>query len=247
MDDVWTIQEVVRATGVTSRTLRHYQQVGLLEPAFVGDNGVRHYDRDALVRLQRILVLRGLWLGLDAIGRVLAEQTEVVAALEAHAAALGRERQRLGRQIASITETIERLRNGDDMTIDNMFDGFDHTQYREEVEERWGADAYRRSAEWWESKTDEDRAEFHRLVTDLNQRWIALAEAGADPHADEAQAVAADHLAWLRGIPGIPSDFPTYVRNLAEGYVTDERFAANYGGREGAAFVRDALIGAIAD
>ena len=247
MDEIWTIQEVVRATGVTSRTLRHYQQQGLIEPAYVGDNGVRHYNRAGLVRLQRILALRELGLGLGAIGRVLTEETDVVAALETHVTELDHERERLGRQIASITDTIERLRNGDDMSIENMFDGFDHTQYRQEVEERWGADAYRRSAEWWESKTDEERAGFHRLVADLNQRWIALAEAGADPRGDEAQAVAADHLAWLRGVPGIPTDFPTYVRNLAGMYVADERFAANYGGREGASFVRDALIEAIAD
>ncbi|MBN8881039.1 MAG: MerR family DNA-binding transcriptional regulator, partial [Salana multivorans] len=51
----WSIQDVVRRTGVTSRTLRHYDAIGLLPPSFVAVGGIRHYDDDALVRLQRIL------------------------------------------------------------------------------------------------------------------------------------------------------------------------------------------------
>ena len=57
-----------------------------------------------------------------------------------------------------------------------------------------------------------------------------------------AQELAARHVAWLRGIPGTPAaDLAGYVRGLGEMYVADERFGANYGGAEGAAFVRDAL------
>ena len=64
-----SIQEVARLTGTTSRTLRHYDAIGLLAPSRVGDNGYRWYDDDALVRLQRILLLRDLGLGLGEIGR----------------------------------------------------------------------------------------------------------------------------------------------------------------------------------
>ena len=56
----WSIQEVARLTGVTSRTLRHYDAIGLLTPASVGTGGVRWYGERELVRLQRVLVLRGL-------------------------------------------------------------------------------------------------------------------------------------------------------------------------------------------
>lgn len=56
----WSIQEIARTAGTTSRTLRHYGQLGLLPPSRVGRNGYRYYDQHSLVRLQRILLLREL-------------------------------------------------------------------------------------------------------------------------------------------------------------------------------------------
>ena len=67
----WSIQEIARLAGTTSRTLRHYDDIGLLAPSRVAHNGYRHYDQTALVRLQRILLLRELGLGLPRIGEVL--------------------------------------------------------------------------------------------------------------------------------------------------------------------------------
>lgn len=67
----WSIQEIARTAGTTSRTLRHYGDVGLLRPSRVAANGYRYYDEHALVRLQRILLLRELGLGLPAIAEVL--------------------------------------------------------------------------------------------------------------------------------------------------------------------------------
>ena len=57
-----SIREVARVTGTTSRTLRHYESIGVLPSSRVGPGGLRYYDDEALVRLQRILVLRGLCL-----------------------------------------------------------------------------------------------------------------------------------------------------------------------------------------
>jgi len=67
----WSIVEVARHAGVSSRTLRHYDDVGLVPPAYVGTNGYRYYDQDALLRLQEVLLLRELGLPLDAIRRIL--------------------------------------------------------------------------------------------------------------------------------------------------------------------------------
>jgi DNA-binding transcriptional MerR regulator len=78
----WSIQEVARVSGTTSRTLRHYDDIGLLKPARVGSNGYRFYDPGALARLQRILLLRGLGLGLPDIRRVLDGQADDVTAFD---------------------------------------------------------------------------------------------------------------------------------------------------------------------
>ena len=67
----WSVQQIARNAGTTSRTLRHYDDIGLLKPSRTGDNGYRFYDQASLVRLQRILLLRDLGLGLPAIAEVL--------------------------------------------------------------------------------------------------------------------------------------------------------------------------------
>lgn len=125
---------------------------------------------------------------------------------------------------------------------------FDHAQYRDEVEQRWGADAYAKSDSWWRGMGASDRADWMGRAQALSQQWTAAAlDSEIQPGSPQAQELAARHVEWLRGIPGTPAadqdgDLDGYVRGLAEMYVADERFAANYGGVEGAQFVRDALL-----
>jgi len=242
----WSIQEVAQIAGTTSRTLRHYDSVGLLAPSRIGSNGYRYYDDRALVRLQRILMLRDLGLGIPAVGEVLDGQQDDASALTAHLAWLQREKERLDRQIASVELTIVTLEGGEQLMAEDMFDGFDHTQYKEEVEERWGKDAYATSDSWWRSKPAAEQSEFKRTAAQLGSDWTRAATNGLAADSDEAQALAKRQAEWLGGIPGTPQRTPgipskNYYLGLAEMYVADERFAANYGGVAGATFVRDAM------
>ena len=248
--DEWSIQQIAKIAGTTSRTLRHYGDIGLLPPSRVGHNGYRHYDRDALVRLQRILLLRDLGLGLPQIGDVLDRAASQEDALTGHLAWLRQEQDRLERQIASVQLTIEALRGGERLMAEDMFDGFDHTQYKDEVEQRWGKKAYADSDRWWRGMSADEKAAWKQRSADLGRDWIAAAESGIAPDSAEAQAVAKRHVEWLTGIPGTPAadpsgDVKAYVIGLGEMYATDERFGANYatsaGGAAGAEFVRDAL------
>ena len=249
----WSIQEIARLAGTTSRTLRHYDDIGLLLPTRIAPNGYRQYDETALVRLQRILLLRELGLGLPQIADVLdtgSRTTTEASALETHLALLREEQNRLARQIASVESTITALRGGEELMAENMFDGFDHTQYRDEVEQRWGTKAYADGDRWWRSMTDAERTDWKQRVADLGRDWIAAAESGIDPASDEAQGLARRHVEWLTQVPGTPASAPdgdakAYVLGLGEMYVADPRFGANYatssGGTHGAEFVRDAL------
>ncbi|MCW3492843.1 MerR family transcriptional regulator [Microbacterium sp. SSM24] len=246
----WSIQQIGKIAGTTSRTLRHYGDIGLLVPSRVGHNGYRYYDQTALVRLQRILLLRDLGLGLPQIAEVIEREASEIPALETHLAWLRQEQDRLMRQVASVENTITALRGGERLMAENMFDGFDHTQYKDEVEERWGEKAYADSDRWWRSMSAEEKAAWQQQVSDLGRDWIAAAESGIAPGSDEAQALAKRHVDWLTGIPGTPAAVPggdvkAYVIGLGEMYVADPRFGRNYatgaGGTEGAEFVRDAL------
>jgi len=242
----WSIQDIARLAGTTSRTLRHYGDVGLLPPSRVGSNGYRYYDERALVRLQRILMLRDLGLGIPAIAQVLAGHADDTQALMTHLDWLQQERNRIDRQIATVERTINDMEGGEQLMAENMFDGFDNTQYKEEVEAKWGAQAYADSNRWWNSMSAADKTEWMTLQKQLASDWSAAAAAGLDPRGTEAQALASRHADWLGGIPGTPAENgrPTrgYLEGLAEMYVADERFGANYGGLEGAVFVRDAML-----
>lgn len=244
----WSIQQTARLAGTTSRTLRHYDELGLVKPSRVGDNGYRYYDDRSLVRLQRVLLLRELGLSLRQIGRILEQQTDEAAALRTHLGLLRQEQLRLRRRIAAVEHTIASLKGGNRLMADRMFEGFDHTRYRDEVEERWGEDAYARSDRWWRSLNAAEQRGWLARVNELNRDWVAAHNSGVAPDSAEARALAQRHLDWLRSMPATPrTDFREYVMGLADMYVADERFAANYGGRAGAEFVRSALNGLLAE
>jgi DNA-binding transcriptional MerR regulator len=242
-ENEWSIQEIAKIAGTTSRALRHYGDIGLLPASRTGGNGYRYYDRDALVRLQRILLLRELGLGLPQIGEVLARPTSQEDALTGHLAWLRQEQDRLERQILSVQMTIEALRGGERLMAQDMFDGFDHTQYKDEVEQRWGRQAYADSDRWWRGMSADEKSAWKKRASDLGSDWIAAAASGSAPDGAQAQALAKRHVEWLTAIPGTPAgdDVKDYVIGLGEMYVADERFGANYGGIAGAEFVRDAL------
>lgn len=243
----WSIQEIAKLAGTTSRTLRHYDDIGLLAPSRTGSNGYRHYDGPALVRLQRILLLRELGLGLPVIAEVLAQNGQASEALRRHREWLRGEQERLARQIASVEHTIQMTNEGGPLMADKMFDGFEHTQYKDEVEQRWGADAYRSGDAWWRGMSEAERTDWKAAQAGLAADWADAASRGVDPESDEAQVLARRQFDWLASVPGTPGHGdggPTkaYFTGLAEMYVDDERFAANYGGVEGATFVRDAML-----
>jgi len=174
----WSIQEIARIAGTTSRTLRHYDDIGLLKPSRTGHNGYRYYDGPALVQLQRILLLRELGLGLPAIAEVLHRETDTVKALSSHLEWLGQERDRLARQIASVRQTIDTMQGDGKYMAQDMFDGFDHTQYKDEVEERWGKDAYAAGDSWWRGMSAEEKQQWKDRVRKLGSDWSTWQSSG---------------------------------------------------------------------
>jgi DNA-binding transcriptional MerR regulator len=240
-DTDWSIQRIARLAGTTSRTLRHYAEIGLLPPARIGDNGYRYYDQAALERLQRILLLRELGLGLPAIAEVLDASTDPVEALGAHLRWLDAEQQRLERQIRSVTATIAAMKKGGGLMPEEMLDGFDHTAHREEVEERWGADAYRRSDSWWRGLDGPGREEFRREQHALERDYQSAIDADLDVASAEVQEIVRRHLDWVtRAWSGTVPTAEQFA-GLGELYVADERFAAAYGGPDGARYVAEAM------
>jgi hypothetical protein len=123
---------------------------------------------------------------------------------------------------------------------EEVLDGFDHTQYEQEVTERWGRDAYVKGDRWWRSLTDEEKRDFKERQAAIATDFVAAFEAGKAPDDDEVQDIARRHCEWLSGPVRVSR---SYVIGLGEMYAADPRFTVLYDQHaEGAAvFVRDAL------
>jgi DNA-binding transcriptional MerR regulator len=237
----WSIQDLARAAGTTSRTLRHYGSLGLLEPSRIGPNGYRYYDETGLIRLQRILLLRELGLGLPAIAEVLGGEADVGAALRTHLDLLEQERERITRQIRSVTATLRKQATGESLVATEALDGFDHRQYEQEVTERWGREASEQSDQWWNSLTPLQQAAVQQQQLDIARDFGLAHRAGWTAESLEVQALAERQVEWL-ALMTRPTK--AYVIGLGRMYVDDPRFTANYD-RHGvgtAVLVRDAMI-----
>lgn len=224
-----TVGELARLTGVTVRTLHHYDEVGLLRPSARTPAGYRLYTEADVLRLQHVLVLRELGLALDDIAAVLDGGAARADLLRCHRDALIARRGRLDAMIASIDRALALDGEGPAMTSDDLkqlFDGFDPAEHEDEVRERWGdTEAYRESARRTASYGP---AEWTRLRDEAAAIGGALVErmrAGAPVDDPEVQALVERHRlhidTWF---------YPCSVemhRQLGQLYVSDPRFTAN--------------------
>ncbi|PYE15600.1 DNA-binding transcriptional MerR regulator [Williamsia limnetica] len=227
----WSIVEVARMSGVTSRTLRHYDDIGLLPAAGVQSNGYRYYHESDLLRLQQIRVLRELDLGLTEIKAILDEQSDPAEALRGHHQRLLTERDRLTRVAHTVARTIEELENhaGDSNMSrinrpENLFEGFDPTEYDEEARQRW-------PEQWQESKQRTAAmtpADVERLQQEQTAAMIRMAELmGAGTDIGDP-AVQAEIDAAYRTICTMWTPDATAFKCLGDMYVDDPRFTATY-------------------
>lgn len=221
----WSIAEVARLSKVSSRTLRHYHQLGLLAPAYTGHNGYRYYGQPELLRLQRILLLRDLGLGLEAIAEVLAGQTDQMEALAVHRKWLLAERDRLDRMASTVDATITALRQGETMPAEEIFKDFDNNPYEEEARQRWGDQAVDDSKARHAAMSDDAKQAFMQEAHDINAELARCFDAGLPADAPEVQTAVDRHYKWVR-VSWTP-DAESYV-GLGRMYVEDPRFTAFY-------------------
>ena len=225
MTSIDTAQAAKKA-GVTSRTLRHYDAIGLLTPADTAPDGRRYYGDAELLRLQHILVLRELGVDLTTTARILAaEPGNAVGLLRSHLAALTAERDRYARLAATVTRTIDSLEKGTPMTTDDMFEGFQHARYEPEARERWGDTAVDRSNANWERLGEDGKKRHMRIDQEIVEALGAAARIHLAPESPEVQDVVARHYAWLTQI--WTPNAEAYV-SLTQMYVDDERFRVHY-------------------
>ncbi len=239
---VFTIKKIADLAGVTTRTIRYYDEIGLLDPADISENGYRIYDNDSLLRLQQILFFRELDVSLKEIDLIINRPDfNIAIALEKHRSSLKNKVKRLNALIATIDITIKAIQGEKKMTGKDYFKGFDETHYEDKVKARWGSTPqYAESRNKWASFSKEQK----EAIKAEGER-IAIRMVGTDPNISpddpDVQAAVGDYHAYLNKY-FYTCDVP-FLRGLADMWVEDARFAVNYEQvREGGAkFVREAV------
>jgi len=230
----YTVKQVAKLSGVSVRTLHHYDEIGLLKPDSVGTNGYRYYGQDELLRLQQILFHRELGFPLEEIRQALdAKDFDRVAALKAHRLRLEAEARRYRQLLRTIDETLAALQGATTMDEKAMYKGFDprkQAAHEAELVERFGdkvrpaiEHARKVVANTTQADFDARQAEFAEIETALAK---ALTD-GAPPDGGDVQALIRHLHAWVGGWWGAT---PTRERFIALGgfYVEHPEFRARY-------------------
>ncbi len=228
LDEEWTIGDVARLSGVTSRTLRHYDSIGLLTPVGTAPGGRRLYGRDELVRLQQILVLRELGVDLPSIGRVVRsgdDRRTQLQVLRRHHERLVAERERYDRLAATVATTMRSLDGGRTMEAKDLYAGFDNSEYEVEARERWGIEAVDRGVSAWARLGVDGQAAHHAEATEMGESLAAYLAEGLAADTPRVQALVARHHAQI-AVFWTPNR-ESYT-GLGQMYVDDARFTATY-------------------
>jgi len=224
---MFTVKQLSKLAGVTPRTLHHYDDIGLLKPSRVGDNGYRYYGEEALLRLQQILFYRELDIPLDHIKKIMGRRDfDVLGALQSHKYALKKQVTRLNRLIDTVDNTINHLKGNNIMSEKAYFEGFNEEQqekYALEAEELYGAEGVRASMKKWKGYSAEQK---RRIMEEGSKNYtdmIAAMPKGAD--SPEVQGIVER---WRTHMDYFWTPKLEQLLDLVNGYNDDPRFKENF-------------------
>lgn len=245
----YTVKQLSDLAGVSGRTLRYYDQIELLKPAWINESGYRVYSHKEVDRLQQILFYRELGVDLRTIKEILDSPSfQEKQALLSHHKQLLEKREQLDLLIQNVEQTIASFEGGRVMTDQEKFVGFkeklikdNEKKYGKEIRKKYGDDVVDASNAKLMGLSAEEYAEQDELAKEIIESLVAAVGKEA-PEGAEGQKIAQLHRKWLS------FHWPSYSKeahaNLAEMYVADERFTAYYDQHKegGAKFLRDAIL-----
>jgi DNA-binding transcriptional MerR regulator len=244
----YTVQKLGKLAGVSTRTLRYYDEIGILKPARVNSSGYRIYGQAEVDRLQQILFYRELGVSLDNIKNIVtAPSFDGAMALREHREKLLEKRKQLELLIANVEKTIALTEGRTTMSDQEKFEGFkqklideNEKKYGEEVRQKYGNETIDQSNEKLKNMTEEQYDAVTNLAKQVEET-LAKAFVTGDPGGELAQKAADLHRKWISFY------WPKYTKEahagLAQMYVDDERFTAYYDKIQPgtAEFLRDAI------
>ena len=245
----YSIQSLSKMAGVSTRTLRYYDEIGILKPARIASSGYRVYSEKEVDLLQQILFYKELGIELKVIKQILSSPSfDILKALYSHKDGLLKKRAQIDLLIENVQKTIDSKERGKKMANKDKFNGFkkelidkNENKYGKEIREKYGDKTVDDSNKKLMNMDEEKFDEFKKLEGDIIEA-LKLAMDTGDPSGELAMKACELHKKWL----GYTWNFYSKEahRNLGEMYVCDERFKKYYDdNREGMAeFLRNALV-----
>lgn len=233
----YTIKKMAQLSGVSPRTLRFYDEIGLLKPARVSSSGYRIYGPKEVNRLQHILFYRSLAFKLEQIREILDNpKFDHQQALLEHQKMLQEKRAQIDTLLATVQQTLANYEGRTHMTDQEKFEGFkqqklaaNELHYGQEIREKYGNEAVHAATKKWQEMDEETYRNMEtveeRLLTDLT-RYLQ------EPTNQQLEeTIFTLHKKWLT------FSWPTYSlaahKGLASMYLSDERFTSYYDSRSG--------------
>jgi len=244
----YSSNKLSKMSGVSARTLRYYDEVGLLKPARVASSGYRIYGQNEVDALQQILFYRELGFPLEQIKILItAEDFDKEKAYIGHLAELHSKRERLDVLINNVATSLAAMKGEVEMSDQEKFEGFKQSlidenekKYGTEVREKYGNAAIDESNAHLMGATKEQYEKAEQLLCEFEETLKAAFDTG-NPAGELAQKACDLHKQWLcvfypkyskeyhKGLCVFyPKYSKEYHKGLGEMYVADERFAANY-------------------
>jgi len=198
----YTVQKLASLSGVSVRTLHHYDEIGLLKPAYVGGNGYRYYGQEQLLLLQQILFFRNLGFELKKIREIIKKSDfDRIAALHSHRKMLTRELEKTRELIETIDNTLEHLQGKKKMKDNQFFKGLNSPKQKEY--EKYLIESGRHTAEELnvgrkrlEKWQDKDWQKVQMAWDQLLKDYVSAIEKG--PHSPAALECVKRHLEYLQ-------------------------------------------------
>ncbi|MGN0381405.1 MAG: MerR family transcriptional regulator [Suilimivivens sp.] len=247
---VYTISELANLAGISTRTLRFYDEKGLLKPTDTSEAGYRFYDEEAVLKLQQIMFFRELDFALSDIGQILSRPDfDRRKALEEHLQVLQKKRERIDALILTVIKTIEELQGGKKMSDKERFEAFKKDMVKEneecygkEVRAKYGDKAVDASNAAVMGMSREQFDEWKQLENQIKELLGKAVQEGKSPESAEGKEIARLHRKWCSFTLKTIND--EIHAGLAQMYTADERFMAYYDEKVTgcAAFLREAIL-----
>lgn len=214
----YSIREVSELAGVSARTLRYYDEIGLLKPLEISKTGYRYYGEQELTLLQQILFYRERGLELKQIQKIIYQSDfDVMRALQEHLLDLETKKKHMESLIFTVEQTIRSMKGECEMSDKEKFQAFKERIVREneerhgaEIREKYGDDEMDSANRKMLNMTEEEFERFQNLGKEINVQLEEAVLTGEKPESEKGRRIVLLHKEWLCDILG--SGYPILDR-----------------------------------